>query len=74
MSETTPAKKAAQKAATKKAPASSDAPGEKKVTKLKIKGVKEPVEVIRTKDTGKAIHHYFIHPDTGAESRVIKLK
>jgi hypothetical protein len=47
---------------------------EKKVEKLKIKGVKDPVEITKTVDKGKALHHYFTDPNTGKETRVIELK
>jgi len=53
------------------APARSAAP---KKAEMKLKGIKEPVAVTGVKDTGKAIHTYFKHPDDGTLRRVIHLK
>ncbi len=47
---------------------------DEEVTELKIKGQKEPVEVTRTVDTGKAIHLYYTDPNDNKEKRVIRLK
>jgi len=46
---------------------------EKKYTQIKIRGVKDKLDITRVKKIGSATHYFFVHPDTRKEHRVIVL-